>query len=378
MKTHLSLFLALALSLTIASCGGGSGTFGTTDNSTEVKTNDWAKERLGGKVKSIRQRVYWALEKFGRMDKGKLQNIKSQDYLKEYNEDGFLTAETFFDVRDSVVSSRKITYTDAGQIEKEEYYDAHKLSTLIKYTYDNKKLQQKEISDGSGKLKERYAYSYYDNGALMDEDKFNASNQLSQKIIHTYDAGNKLTEKQYFWGGGTLYKKETLEYKNAGIASIVTTKYQKKEEFFDGMIQYADYNSFMDYEKRYLFDKNEQKVEVNTYGYDKYGNLTLSQTNKRLKVTPAETSASENNTLTQEDGGNESEGVDNESEVTEGSDDGGEPYIEEEEELWDVPTGAAYEYQYDEQNNWTQKITYKIDKGEPIRQFYYERVVLYY
>ena len=173
-----NFLLVLALSLMMVSCGGGSGSSSKTAGTSgtgEVTTNDLTKERLSGKVKSIRQRVYWALEKFGRIEKGKLQNLRAQDYLREYNEKGFLTEETFFDLRDSVVSARKITYSQPGQIEKEELYDGKKLSSVIRYTYENGKLQQKEISDGEGKLKERYAYSYYDSGWLMDEDKYNGN-----------------------------------------------------------------------------------------------------------------------------------------------------------------------------------------------------------
>jgi hypothetical protein len=363
MKTN--ILPVLALSLMMVSCGGGSGSksgTGISGTSGDVTTtNDWAKERLNGKVKSIRQRVYWSLEKFGRIEKGKLQNIKSQDYLKEYNDDGYLTEETFFDARDSVVSIRKITYSKPGQIEKEELYDGKKLSSVIQYTHEKGKLQQKEISGADGKLKERYAYSYYDSGWLMDEDKYNASNQLSQKIVHVYDSDNKLTVKQYYWGGGSPYKKETLAYSHEGLANVVTTKFQNKEEIFDGRVEYDNYNKFDDYEYRAVFDKDENKVEINEYTYEKYGNLLRTNTRKQLMKAVVEPVEEPQEPV---EDGEESEDVD-ESE-------------DENVERWDSGIGAEYDYTYDEQNNWTRKVTYKIDNGETTRQFYYERIVSYY
>ncbi|MDR3095029.1 MAG: hypothetical protein LBU62_10395 [Bacteroidales bacterium] len=384
-----NFLLVLALSLMMVSCGGGSGSSSKTAGTSgtgEVTTNDLTKERLSGKVKSIRQRVYWALEKFGRIEKGKLQNLRAQDYLREYNEKGFLTEETFFDLRDSVVSARKITYSQPGQIEKEELYDGKKLSSVIRYTYENGKLQQKEISDGEGKLKERYAYSYYDSGWLMDEDKYNAGNQLAQKIVHVYDdktSDNKLSEKQYYWGGGSPYKKETMEYSASNfrvpgdiavpekemLASIVTTKYQNKEEIFDGWVKFENYNQFGDYQTRTLFDKNDEKIEISEYSYDKYGNLTRFETRKRLITPVAEPTEPAEPQEPNEDGEESEEDIE---EDEAGEDINGD--------RWDAGTGAWYDYACDEQNNWTRKITYKIEAidRESIRQFYYERTITYY
>jgi hypothetical protein len=372
-KLLLSVFLATG-SLMMFSCGGGTssknnlGSTNSDESVTELKTNDLKKEGLNSKVKSVRQRVYWASEKFGRIEKGKLQKIRSQDYLKEYDNNGFLTQETYFDVRDSVISSRKIIYAKSGQIEKEELFDGNKLSSSVNYIYEKNVLQQKEIFDASGKLKERYAYSYYDIGLLMDEDKYNANNQLVQKTVHLYNTAKLLIEKQYYWGGGSSFKKEELIYDiDDNLKSVSSYKYVDKEAVFDGNITYLDYNEKGDYQLREIFNKENNKIEINEYVYDKFGNLTESSVSKLVENKVVEAKVAENEETVE----NEEDTVTTESNIP-------ETEINESEE-WVQGTGASYEYLYDEKNNWTRKISYKIEpEVKPARQYYYDRLFIYY
>jgi hypothetical protein len=360
------------------SCGGGGKDAKSSGNTQEGKINDLSKERLNGKVKTIRQRVYWAQEKFGRIEKGKLQKVRAQDYLKEYDKSGFLTEETYFDLRDSVISSHKITYGDEpGQITKEEFYDANKPTSTVTYTYEGDELKQKEITDVAGKQKERYAYTYYDNGLLMDEDKYNAANQLVQKIVFQYNASKLPTEKQYYWGGGAPYRKEELKYDtNNNLCAVVTYKYVEKEPVFDGSVSYLQYNGTGNYQEKEIYNNEEIKTEINEYTYDQYGNLTeysiskfiVNKINEVLEVVEnAETAGNEAT-----DGETETvvETVVETVETAVETDSPGE---------WAQGTGALYEYVYDENNNWTREITYKTEPiAKPVRQFYYERIFVYY
>lgn len=384
MKRHLVSAGIITLALLTAACGG-SGTSGVAKNET-AKANDLTKDRLNGKVKSVRQRVYWALEKFGRIEKGKLQSRKNQDYLREYNPDGFLTEETFFDAQDSVISRRSLTYDEGGLLAQEEFFDrAGKLSSSIRYTYENEKLQQKEMLDAAGKLKERYAYTYYDTGWLMDEDRYNANNQLSQKMVCEYDVHQYvngktvvdepfLTEKQYYWGGGTLYKKEFMEYYTKegpgrnDLVTLTTMRYEKKEPIFDGSETYANYNQWGDYQHREIVNKQHEKAEVYEYTYDSFGNLTSYSVSKYVPYKAPEVIPAAEDDAENEEEAETEELTDNVPEVE--SDDS---------RNWVPGIGALYEYAYDEKNNWTRKITYEVKPAvEPARQFYYEREVSYY
>ncbi|MDR3236768.1 MAG: hypothetical protein LBT48_08630 [Prevotellaceae bacterium] len=378
MKKQLLIAGGVICTLMAASCG----TAVTTETpEAKISRNDLSKERLNGNVKTIRQRVYWSQEKFGRIEKGRPQKLKSQDYLKEYDEDGFLAEETFFDLRDSVISRRKITYDKPGQIVKEEVYDGLKLSSVVNYTYENETLQQKETTDGEGKLKERYVYVYYESGLLMDEDKYNADNKLSQKTVRTYDDYNTLKEKQYYWGGGSLYKKESLQYygesdQDAVLASVTTVKYENKKPIFDGHVAYDRYNQFGDYQQRTVFDKADIPTEVHEYSYDQFGNLTEYIVRKIVIHETVKTEETEDSEADESDDTVDVVETIAETEVNDDelSNTGSE---------WDYGTGDFYEYSFDEKNNWTRKITYKLTNvtdvaKESARQFYYDRTITYY
>lgn len=369
MKASLSLsFVAVALA--VASCGGS-----PTLQSSSGQANDLTNDHLQGEVKSVRQRVFWALEKFGRMDKGKRQNLKSQDYLRLYDDKGFLVEETFFDARDSVLTRRTLTYDKPGQLIKEELYGGSKRLSSVRYTYANGKLQQKETLDADGKQKERTTYVYYDTGLPMDEDKYNADNQLSQKIVCVYDGQNRLTEKQYYWGGGSPYKKEVLEYAGDGEFAdvlITTSKYQNKEPVTEKK-QTCSYTA-QGYDKlRTTYSLEEEiAVEYSEYDYDSYGNLTWWEVRKQKAAKAKENATAAEEKATEE----ETDSADADSAELEDADVDSSLYSEEAAQ-W-TASGMSYEYAYDEKNNWTQKITYKNENGEKKRQFYYERIVEYY
>jgi len=366
-RIPLFIFLAV-LPFVLFSCGGGSSSGSDSQNQAATvskEINSLKADGLNGDIKSVRQRVYWSLEKFGRIEKGKLQNMKAQDFLKVYNEDGFLIEETHYDVSDKEMTRLVISYTGKNKPEKEVFYTEGKLTSVTNYTYENNVLKQKETLDENDKLKERYEYSYYDNGLLMDEDKYGANNQLAQKTVHTYNDSGKLFEKQYYWGGGSPYKKETFKYDENGNSSTVKTdKYQKKDPIFDGLIEYEDYNSRNDYQTKNTYNKESEKVETVDYVYNAYGNLTTYLIKKLTKETvkyevdeivDAEDSGIDDY-IVKESGGVVTEVVNN----------------------WVISSGESFEYTYDAQNNWTRKITYKIDSEEThSRQFYYERIIEY-
>jgi hypothetical protein len=362
------LFISLTiLSYILFSCGG-SGKSGSPE-AVAKKTNDLQAEKLNGEVKSVRQRVYWSLEKFGRIEKGKLQNMQAQDFLKVYDTDGFLIEETHFDSQDAEVTHKVISYNGKNQPLKEESNVAGKASAIV-FTYENGLLQQKEISDEKGQMKERFAYSYDENNLVMDEDRYNEKDQLTQKIVNIYQR-NKLVEKQYYWGGGTPYKRERFDYDEKGnIASIYTDKYEKKEPVADGHVEFLGYNSFNDYLTKNVYNKNDEKIEINDNSYDSQGNLTNRSTRKMKKEIIEYPEIIE--TTSTVDGEDIDDYIMEESGVVTDN------IIREEIVNWLLQSGEAYEYTYDRHNNWTRKITYKInEKEEKVRQFYYEREIEY-
>ncbi|MDR0506076.1 MAG: hypothetical protein LBH32_04575 [Dysgonamonadaceae bacterium] len=362
MKFLLVISVAVAC-LSFASCSGNSQQK-KTDNESTIDTavdSDLKKELIAGKVDSIRQRVYWCLEKFGRMEKGKLQNLPVHDFLKVYNKAGFLIEETHYNVNSEVVNSRKITYNADNLPASEELFKGVELSERIVYTYNEKNsLAKKEKFDGYGKSRERTEYSYYnDSYLLMDEDLYK-DGKLSVKYVYIYE-NSQLTKKHKYWGGGSLAQAESYKYDyDNHLASVFSETYKDKIAKFEKHIEYGEYTRFGEYGIKIEYDANGSQTAKITRTYDDFGNLT-SYVPAALKQVADETDETEVNV--------EIRGEDIEYEEYEET----TPKQE-----WVSSPGDAYEYTYDDKNNWIQKITYKItENGERVRQFYFDRVIYY-
>jgi len=343
-----------------ASCGDDA----TTNEKVEKSSlNDWQKERLSGKVNSVRQRVYWALEKFGRIEKGKLQNMPAQDYLKIYDDEGYLIEETHYDASDKVVSRNVISYGPTHLITLEEIYKETALSERIVYTYDdNNRLVKKEKFDGEGKIKEWMQYIYGKNSLVEDEDWYKADGNLNCKYIHKYDNILRLVEKEKYWGGGSLAQKEYYYYednnKDSRWSEIVSEKYKNKESSFDYRFVFKNYNSYNDFGEKIQYNEDGEDVlaivqTFNNLGHQtEYGTIVKKNVNIPIEILPDE----EDKDAAAEMG---------ESTIT---------TVE--------YNGQSYEYVYDERDNWIQKITYKVTGDDTAetkrdRQFYYERIITY-
>jgi hypothetical protein len=352
MKNTASIFIISCV--LCAACGGGGGKKSAAKVENPIGVSDLQKERISGKVESVRQRVYWAVEKFGRMSTGKLQNMPTQDYLRKYDKDGFLTEEIYYDASDKEVSRKKVEYGSKHLVAKEEFYKDATLTESIVYTYNDKNLLvKKEKISSEGQIKEKTEYTYK-NGLLEDEDLYK-DGKLITKHVHVYK-GTKLVERQKYWSGGSLAQKEFYQYNSDGqLEELFAEKYNDKIPSFERRIAYSAYNSWGDHESQIEYDeKGSQKVNIR-YSYDTYGNL-LEAISTTLKLL---------NTPIQVEEGNENE-----------------EKTEDIVEFLELQTGNAYTYEYDEHKNWTQKITYKITTNgngeqEKARQFYYDRVITY-
>ena len=359
-------FIITSISLLLCACGEKNKKKDSSSNNLAVVTvaqvnNDLKKEHISGNVDSIRQRVYWCLEKFGRMDKGKLQNLPQYDFLKVYNSAGFLIEETHYSSENKITSMRKITYNNANLPQTEEIYKGTDLDERIVYTYNADKLTKKEKFDKNNAIKEKIEYIYYpDNGLLMDEDWYKGE-IFSVKYVHLYE-GYLLSERQKYWSGGSLAQKEYYRYDEDGnIISYSSEKYQNKQIAFDKETGYFEYNSFGDYSKKINYNEKGQEIELFDYLYDRYGNLTATNTYAMLTFDKPKQNVEEEND-------------DNDATEIESDDD------EESEQSnnWQLKSGDEYTYEYDSYGNWTQKITYKLNsENEKTRQFYYERIIYY-
>ena len=127
------------------------------------KKNDLTEENLKGKVKSIKETPYEAVDKFGQIEKG---NVLYDD-------------GTSFTI-----------YNEKGNIIEENYYDSDgNLSSKDTYEYDeNGNNIEKNNYDSNGKLDSKYTYEYDKNNNWTQriEYKNTIPHRITERIIEYY------------------------------------------------------------------------------------------------------------------------------------------------------------------------------------------------
>ena len=98
------------------------------------KKNDLTEKNLKGKVKSIKETTYEAVEKFGQIEKGDVLN----NYFNIYNEKGNKIEDNSYD-SDGRLLGYKTTYKydeKGNNIEKNNYDSNGRLDSKYTYEYD--------------------------------------------------------------------------------------------------------------------------------------------------------------------------------------------------------------------------------------------------
>ena len=106
------------------------------------KKNDLTEENLKGKVKSITENTYEAVDKFGQIEKGDVLVDSSAVYtddghFKIYNEKGNKIEENYYNSNGSLIYKNTYKYDEKGNIIEENHYDSNgRLDSKYTYEYD--------------------------------------------------------------------------------------------------------------------------------------------------------------------------------------------------------------------------------------------------
>ena len=106
------------------------------------KKNDLTEENLKGKVKSITENTYEAVDKFGQIEKGDILVDSSAVYtddghFKIYNEKGNKIEENYYNSNGSLIYKNTYKYDEKGNIIEENHYDSNgRLDSKYTYEYD--------------------------------------------------------------------------------------------------------------------------------------------------------------------------------------------------------------------------------------------------
>ncbi|MFJ1435169.1 hypothetical protein ACILFN_07460, partial [Capnocytophaga canimorsus] len=155
------------------------------------ENNDWKRDNLKGKVKSVRETPYYVVEKFGEIQKGRIKSFITS-YI--YNEQGNLIEDNRYNSDGSLSRKTACKYDTNGNRIEENWYN----------------------SDGS--LSWKTAFKYDTNGNLIEANSYNSDGSLSGKTACKYDTNGNLIEANGYNSDGSLYATDiyTYEYDKYG------------------------------------------------------------------------------------------------------------------------------------------------------------------
>ena len=161
-----------------------------------TQKNDLAELKLNGKVKSIREIPYEAVEKFGEVVKGDALDRFGENLQITFNEKGNKLEKNSFNPDGSLSFKHTYKYDDKGnQIELNFFNPDDNLDFKFTYKYDDKgnEIERNSFnSDGSLFLKYTYKYTYDQQGNWIQRIAYKVKNgvekpsQIVERTIEYY------------------------------------------------------------------------------------------------------------------------------------------------------------------------------------------------
>lgn len=215
-KPDLFALLSIATSILImASC------------TNSEKNNDWKQYNLSGNVKSFKQTVYDAEEKFGEIEKGDISYrnamnkrvISQNDRNKQviFNQKGNTVEENGYDSDGDLNYKILYKYDKQGNIIEWKQYDTDEsLSSkgVPKYDKQGNIVEWKQY-DADGNL--QYKRLIDKQGNIIEWNEYDADGNLEYKILYKYDEnGNSIEEIANDFSGKSDEYKYEYEFDNKG------------------------------------------------------------------------------------------------------------------------------------------------------------------
>lgn len=183
------------------------------------KKNDLTEENLKGKVKSITENTYEAVDKFGQIEKGDVLVDSSAVYtddghFKIYNEKGNKIEGNIYFSDGRLHPKYTYKYDENRNKIEENYYNSNG-RLYFKYTYKYDKKGNKiegNIYFSNGKLDKKVTYKYDEKGNIIELNGYNSDGSLLYKYTYKYDKKENIIEKNRYNSNGSLDEKYTYKY----------------------------------------------------------------------------------------------------------------------------------------------------------------------
>ena len=239
------------------------------------KKTDLQNLALHGKVKQMIEMQYFAVEKFGKVEKGDSYRQDGWDVIMNFNERGCYSKITYVDSYGTDVGYTDYLYNDKNELFSEQNYDAEGgFSDKRNYSYDEKKRVYEILLINSGDgLNGSVLVDYDDKENLVTESTYNARGKLLNKEIRKMDKKGLPIETKIYNGENNLvnYRKETFD-KN-GLRTELTVLSPDEEVLMKIFFEYDNKENLVSQEG---IDENGKAFRPMRFEYefDKQGNWT--------------------------------------------------------------------------------------------------------
>lgn len=238
--------------------------------------NDWQKDRLLGKAKSVQTTEFDAIKKKGKIEKG-TPNVESISTLKKYNTLGYIIESKVYNYLGHLTDNIQYRYNEQHRlIEVTDYGMNPPIRTTIKY---DEKGNTTEISylDIEDKVIAQSLFLYDDKGNKIEHQEYGKNHQLLLRTIYLYTENNLVEEYRYNADGHRIkYKRyehqSTKENTEPPVNDTPAEKEIRDEE--DNLIyKYTyQYNDRGDVIQSIRYSNNNVEVSTYRYQYDSEGN----------------------------------------------------------------------------------------------------------
>lgn len=268
---------------------------------TKTKKTDLQKHELNGNVKSIEEKEFEGIEKFGEPVRTKLEYIRT----RLFDNYGRLMESKSLYSDGSLIGMNTYKYDKNGNLIEDKWYQSRGLSMYHIYKYDTK-------------------------GNNIEDNHYESDGKLSSKIINKFDLNNNEVDSRVYVSNGSLYRKTLSKFDDDNF------KIQEEVSEFDG--------SRLVVIKKESMENDERGNVIKENSYDEKGNLeyfymyTYNEKDNKLEETFSKEGGNTKKTNKYNKSGHCFEGIEYLNDV-----------------LKDKFTNV---FQYDNKGNWVKRIHY--------------------
>ncbi|MBI4946431.1 MAG: hypothetical protein HY840_08525 [Bacteroidetes bacterium] len=220
--------------------------------------NDWVLQNLRGKVKSISENEYNAVQNAHKVKKG--ASTGSERYV--FNEIGNMIEQSIYNPDGTLFSNFTCTYDGNGNKIEQNRYTNGILFRRSTFTLDNNgNCTEETMYKPDGKLFRKFIYKYDDKGNKIEKNAYKPDGSITEKFTYKYDNNSNEIEENRFIADGSIADKSTFKYDDN------SNKTEENKHNPNGSIAYTstfkyEYGKNINWIKRIEFDQYKKPIVV--------------------------------------------------------------------------------------------------------------------